>query len=144
MEDHEVERIAAAMHVARPDWPARQIKTLIRDNLLHRPRRDVLVALAWVASEPASHTPYRVLENGPWWRATATEGAAPSREPFDARTTCGICGKTRLNCERNPYGDHAFESQAETIANRAPHPPADAPAPIEEDPLMTYLDRRGA
>lgn len=131
MDDHEVERIAAAMHTARPDWPARQIQTLIRDNLLHRPRRDVFVALAWVASEGNSHTPYRVLENGPWWRATATEGA-PAREPFDRSTTCGICGKARFDCERNPYGGHDFESQHDTIRNRR----GTEPRTTEEDPML--------
>jgi len=144
LEEHDVERIAAAMHVARPDWPARQIKTLIRDNLLHRPRRDVFVALAWVASEPASHTPYRVLENGPWWRATATEGTpAPTRDPYDENKTCGICGKSRHQCDRNPYGEHAFESQAETIRNRSTRRD-DLPQAAEEDPMLTYLEGRSA
>lgn len=137
MENHEVERIASAMHVARPDWPARQIQTLIRDNLLHRPRRDVFVALAWVASEGNSHTPYRVLENGPWWRATATEGVTPTREPWDPNTMCGICGKSRHDCERNPHGDHQFESQIDTKRNRRDT----EPQPIEEDPMLVYLER---
>jgi hypothetical protein len=85
MNTHEAERIAAAMHEARPDWPTSSVLTLIRKSLLDKPRRDVFVALAWVASEPNSHTPARVLESGPWWRAAGVEGAAgTTNEPEPA------------------------------------------------------------
>ncbi len=53
MNDHEIERIAAAMNMLRPDWPKAQLKTLLKDErITDRPRRDVSVALAWVACEP--------------------------------------------------------------------------------------------
>lgn len=108
MNDHEADRIAGALHVARPDWPAASIKTLIRKHLMDRPRRDAFVALAWVASEPNSSTPARVLETGPWWIAAAVDGQTTGRrEPYDPTTFCGICNKP--NDQRHP-DDHAFVS----------------------------------
>lgn len=74
MNTHEIERIAASMNMLRPDWPKQQLKTLLSDErITNRPRRDVVVALGWVACEPNTHTPYRVLEAGPWWKAAGVE-----------------------------------------------------------------------
>lgn len=111
MNEHEAQRIAAAMHAARPDWPASSVLTLIRKNLIDRPRRDVFVALAWIAAEPATATPARVLEAGPWWKAAGVEGTvANTRQPFDPREVCDICGKTEAACRRNPHAEHEFTS----------------------------------
>jgi hypothetical protein len=68
--DVEVSRIADATAAARPDWPARSIRALVAGRLRDRAYADVLVALAVVAADPASETPARVLEPGPWWQAT--------------------------------------------------------------------------
>jgi len=112
MNGHDIERIASAIHVARPDWPVPQLRTLITDKLADRPRRDVFVALAWVASEPASANPYRVLESGPWWIAAAVAGdTAGRREVFNAAICCGVCAKP--NDHRHPV-DHAFETAVST------------------------------
>ena len=82
MNEAEQERIAAAINVARPDWPVSSLKTLLaRPELAHRPRRDVFVALAWVASEAESKTPARVIEAGPWWQAVAIESRSVVRYP---------------------------------------------------------------
>lgn len=95
MNETEAERIAAAIHEARPDWPATSILTLIRKNLIAKPRRDVFVALAWIAAEATSKTPARVLETGPWWRAAAVEGGGTNllnqRGPW-----CKNCGQSEL------------------------------------------------
>lgn len=108
MNDHETDRIAGAMHLLRPDWPTQQIRTLIRDKLADRPRRDVAVALAWIACESGTSNPYRVLETGPWWTAAAVDGQTTGRrEPFDATRFCGTCNKP--NDIRHP-GDHPFTS----------------------------------
>jgi hypothetical protein len=93
MNDHEAQRIAAAMHEARPDWPASSVLTLIHRSLIDKPRRDVFVALAWIASEPNSHTPARVLESGPWWRAAGVDGATRTLETAPTGTRCTICGQ---------------------------------------------------
>ncbi len=74
MNDYEIERIAAAINVLRPDWPTKSLMTLMRrPELANRARRDVAVALAWVACETNTAKPARVLEQGPWWRAAAIE-----------------------------------------------------------------------
>jgi hypothetical protein len=109
MNEHEAARIAAAMNQLRPDWPTKQLRTLLADaRISDRPRRDVAVALAWVACEAASHNPYRVLETGPWWIAAGVDGQTTGRrEPFDPDHFCGICNKP--NDPRHP-DDHEFES----------------------------------
>lgn len=107
MNEHEAERIAAAMNQLRPDWPRRSLLTLIEKNLMDRPRRDVIVALGWVAAEPGTSTPARVLESGPWWKAAGIEGQAQRREPYNPAEFCDICGKPH---GRHPESDHEFVS----------------------------------
>lgn len=112
MIDHEIDRIAAAMHQLRPDWPAVSIRTLIHKHLADRPRRDVAVALAWVACEPGTSTPARVLEAGPWWKAAGVEGTASKREPWDAGSFCAVCQEPADRCARLWSADHEFVSAA--------------------------------
>lgn len=115
MNDHERERIAAAINQLRPDWPAKSLVTLLsKPELATRPRRDVTVALAWVACETSTATPARVLEAGPWWRAAAVEGQARTREVLQPIERCKTCGHSRTTCEQNPWNrdkrlGHAFE-----------------------------------
>ena len=114
MNDHEAERIAAAMNQARPDWPVKQLRTLLADpRIAERPRRDVFVALAWVACESNTATPYRVLEAGPWWRACSIEDGHVPRPPRVGEF-CHYCGRALDGCtcgQRDP---------------RPPQPTADA------------------
>lgn len=62
---HEAERIAAAVHSLRPEWPLQQVMTLCRE-LMSWSALDLGVGLAYVALDPASKSPYRVKEQGPW------------------------------------------------------------------------------
>jgi hypothetical protein len=74
MNENEIARIAAAIHELRPDWPVASLRSLLaRHELASKSRRDVAVALAWVACEAESKTPARVIESGPWWRAANVE-----------------------------------------------------------------------
>lgn len=76
MNENEIGRIAAAANLLRPDWPIASIKTLLeKPELVNRPRRDVAVALVWVACESDTKTPSRVLTAGPWWQASAVDRA---------------------------------------------------------------------
>jgi hypothetical protein len=123
MNDHEAQRIAAAMHVLRPDWPTASILTMIRKNLIDRPRRDVTVALSWIACEANSHTPARVLESGPWWIAVGVDGTTTNRPgKVDPANRCGICSKPRDRCQRERVADddHVFEAPG-------PKPTTDVP-----------------
>jgi hypothetical protein len=67
----EIARLAAMANMLRPDWPAPSIQTWLAATHTTRPYRDLAVALAWVAADPASRTPKRMDEAGPWWAATA-------------------------------------------------------------------------
>lgn len=109
MNDAEIERIAAAINVARPDWPLSSLITLLkRPELAYRPRRDVFVALAWVASETATQTPARVIEAGPWWKAVAVDssqaltryppkrGEDCTQHPGEWPDSCRGCASERL------------------------------------------------
>lgn len=105
MNEHERQRIADAMHHLRPDWPTKQLLTLLASpQLADRPRRDVTVALSWVACEAGTSSPYRVLEAGPWWRATAVDGTGS--RPLNRGPWCGICG---VSHELHRAEDHEFE-----------------------------------
>lgn len=64
-------RIAAAVTCLRPEWPPASTVTLLLDPENHtakRPWQDVAVALVYVACDPDSKSPARVLEPGPWWQ----------------------------------------------------------------------------
>lgn len=74
----ETHRLAAAINALRPDWPLASLSTWIRTSLAERAYRDAAVALTWVACDPQSETPARVLEAGPWWRAAQAEQGAAS------------------------------------------------------------------
>ena len=115
MNDYEIQRIAAAMNTARPDWPLKQLLTLLADpRLANRPRRDVFVAMAWVASDVGTGNPYRVLESGPWWRAAmvetpqATVRHPPKREqecrvhPGEYADHCRVCNAPKAYDDPNP------------------------------------------
>jgi hypothetical protein len=92
MNEHEIERIAAAFHALRPDWPASSLRTMLTKRAQHMPRRDVCVMLAWIACDNASSTPARMFETGPWKRAAAVEGRqSPRMTPV--RDRCDVCGQ---------------------------------------------------
>lgn len=108
MNNHEAQRIAAAMHELRPDWPASSLATLIRKNLIDKPRRDVALALTWVACESGTHSPARVLEAGPWWKAAGAEGASSNRDNPPKHNRCGVCSLSAERCRQLWADDHDF------------------------------------
>lgn len=123
MNEHEAQRIAEAAHAMRPDWPTASVLTLIRKNLIDKPRRDVAVALAWVACESGTASPARVLETGPWWRAAGVENSStPRREAFDRGGSCHTCSLPYDKCRRLWADDHDYVSVAEyaKTVNRDP------------------------
>jgi len=80
----ETERLAGMANALRPDWTVRSLVTLILTNLDHRAYQDVALALAWIATDPTTATPGRLLEAGPWWLTakptTSTPDTMPGRE----------------------------------------------------------------
>lgn len=129
---HELETIAASLHVLRPDWPAAQLRTLIRDELMERPRRDVLVALAWVAADSNSHSPYRVLENGPWWKAAAVDRTTSTvAERVRPGLLCATCSQPEERCRATWADDHEYEP-ADQHRARVTSTPPDVAAKLDQ------------
>ena len=95
----ECERLAAMAHQLRPDWPVKSIATHVWTDHRQRAYRDVAVGLAWIATDPATLTPARLAEAGPWWVAVA-DPRAPKGDaiprPGDER------------CEIHPYERAAY------------------------------------
>lgn len=109
----EAERLAAMANQLRPDWPIPSLLTFLAHHKA-RAYRDLAVALAWIATDPATENPGRLNENGPWWRATqAQEGTFVGRSmrcPDHPTETAGRCQP----CERAATEgvDHAAHAAA--------------------------------
>lgn len=74
--DVELDRIAAAVGILRPDWHPKSIGTWLRSTeagraVALRPYPDLAVAFVACALDPRSGKPARVAEAGPWWHAVA-------------------------------------------------------------------------
>lgn len=87
--DNDLQRLAAAIHALRPDWPAASLHTYLHAKHAGRSYRDLAVALAWVAADSASKTPARLDENGPWWVAATAAAGTPQPDRFTACPHCG-------------------------------------------------------
>lgn len=95
-EQVETERLAGAISMLRPDWPAGSVKRFIlgRQELAARPMRDLTLALVAVALDPASTSPARVLEAGPWWQLLrgTTQATTPDVGPGRGVPRCQAAG----------------------------------------------------
>lgn len=95
------QRLAGAIHLIRPDWPAKSILTQIRKQD-YRPLADLAVALmaVAVAANPASRTPARVTEHGPWWQAAQVANGTDRRPTERDAELCPVHGDGTLawNC----------------------------------------------
>lgn len=69
----ELHRLAGALATLRPEWPPASLQTFLERHFAHRPLRDAAVVLVSCALDPATSTPARVLEAGPWWKAAAAD-----------------------------------------------------------------------
>lgn len=115
----EVERLAKAANGLRPDWPWNSLVTFIETHLVERAYRDVAVALAYIAADPETRTPKRVLEAGPWWQV----GAASDRKPTESGivtfcehgepgTSCPICHPRRFGSGVLPTAEQRAQIRA--------------------------------
>ena len=109
----EIERLAHAINQLRPDWPIASLRTGITRDLGTRAYRDAAIALTWVACDPTSRTPARVLEAGPWWLATQVDTSDADRHPSSVAPNemCQTCGRSRTHCQESvrAHGDaHTF------------------------------------
>lgn len=97
MNQPDIQRLAAAVNALRPDWPTKSLVTFIANNLGDRATLDATVAMAWIATDPKTKTPARVLASGPWWQATRPVGAPTGEQPdpIHSAEICRVCRKTR-------------------------------------------------
>jgi len=97
MNQTDIQRLAAATNALRPDWPIKSLITFIAKNLSDRATLDAVVAMAWIAADPKTETPARVLASGPWWQATRPAGeiGAPQPDQIHSVEICRVCRKTR-------------------------------------------------
>lgn len=125
MNENEISRIAAAISDLRPDWPAASIRSLLnRPELKNKPRRDVAVALVWVACEAETKTPARVIEAGPWWKAAMVESSGTTiahtgktvGRAANPNEVCGICDMWRDDCKgRADVNGHDFVPRSKCL-----------------------------
>lgn len=82
----EIARIAAAANALRPDWPTVSVQTYLAQRHASRAYQDLAAAVAYLAADPATQTPKRLEQPGPWWHI-GNNGAPrndPAGLPFDA------------------------------------------------------------
>lgn len=123
--DSELDRLAGMANALRPDWPVRSVRSLLARDHAARGYADLAVALAVIATDPATLTPARLAESGPWWHATirATtvahvgpgRGTDRCRQPGHEHESAHACRLCRA------------EQLTETPATQ-PAPPIPAPA----------------
>ena len=77
----EAEQVAAAVAMIRHDWLQSSLLTFLTRYHMARPARDVMLALVWCAYDPATDSPGRINQPGPWWDVARLAGAESSRQP---------------------------------------------------------------
>ena len=138
MNQTETHRLTAAINALRPDWPVASLSSWIRKNLADKPYRDAAVALAWVATDPETTTPGRVLEAGPWWRAVVadkgTVSAITHRCPEHPSERAWDCPECAAGAVTDPDELGSRFDSLRAVARSAPRPPA------ARDPKPTTRD----
>ena len=109
---------AARPHGARRWDPPGVMAALA--NVRHLDLAEVTKATMNAAANGALATPGAIGNpSSEVWRTYANPTATTSGG-FDRGDTCGVCGKSRHDCERNPHGEHEFEPLDSTYANARP------------------------
>lgn len=119
MNRDEAQQIATATNIIRPDWPTRQIVTILAEQK-HRPARDVHLALTWCAWDPDTKTPARINADGPWWHTARLAGVAaePTQTP-PTYLACPMHGKPEPCTDCPPPADPKTVAQAVAAARAA-------------------------
>lgn len=114
-----ITRIAAMANALRPDWPHSSLVTMLTKNLAERAYRDVAVAMAWIATDPDTTTPARVLENGPWWQAVADPSQRGATPDNAAGHRCPSCPAWVVRGEEHVCGQILDPDQTHAAAAAA-------------------------
>lgn len=127
----ELARLIAAIRIFRPDWPDQSLRTFLAPHA-HRPLRDLAVAAIWITTDPATTTPGRLNEAGPWWSYARTADVptavndCPTHphsalwlDPRTGATQCSGCRNdqradenARASFDRKPPPDEARQALA--------------------------------
>ena len=118
-------RLAAMAGALRPDWPVKSLLTFISTQLADRTYREAAVALTWVATDPETATPRRVLEAGPWWNATRAHAATVSviptmcaDHPAQKAWRCPDCAEDLAAVDHEAHAAHARDQIRRLSAER--------------------------
>jgi hypothetical protein len=131
MNGNEVQRLAHSINAHRPDWMISSLTTFIGRHMAQWSYRDAAVALTFVAcdatadGQPASATPKRVLEQGPWRVAAAIGGSSSIRT--HAPKAHEECGKHPGSWAHNCGG-----CAVDRIASNADEPPSPLLPPVTD------------
>lgn len=88
MNRDEIQRAAATGHRLRPDWRADSLETFLGRHLADRPYRDVVIALAVIATDPDATTPDLLRRDGPWWTAAHVAQRRPEPDGVTGAQSC--------------------------------------------------------
>lgn len=99
-------RIADAITALRPTWTQNRLMALMANPTIRARRqpKDVAAAFAWIALDPDTREPTRILESGPWW-GTA-DASARSDGPAYRYTNprdCRTCNQPESKCTRDGH-----------------------------------------
>lgn len=128
--NNEIQRLAGMANALRPDWPARSVASILQRDHGARAYQDLAIALAYVATDPATKTPARLAEAGPWWLATSSTPTVPEVGPgraprctrdgheHERASSCRLCASERLAPTPSVYRD----DEPATASDRRPMP----------------------
>jgi len=127
-DEHEIQRIAAAMNVIRPKWPIKSLVTFLTNHHARRPYRDLLIAGVVVASDERTETPKLLNQHGPWWAAAQAafvhvevsheKCAEPGHTSYPAHN-CGACRAEDLEADTTTAPPTPDPGQAEVSTRGA-------------------------
>lgn len=102
MNIEQVQRIARAINLIRPDWPVPSLETFIRRHE-HMAPVDLHLQLVYVAHDPKTTTPARIDQHGPWkYLLTGPREQTVAYRYTDPRD-CGICNKPEAECRQDGH-----------------------------------------
>jgi hypothetical protein len=144
MTPQELDRCATVAALLRPEWPLGSLKTwFVKFSAKHAHRAyiDTLHAIVACYLDPATTTPARLAENGPWWRA------APNAQP-ERKITMGTDAQLCRQCHRvlPPPGEeeHDCRKRGPSEAAKALLDAAKARAAAETDRIRREGDEAAA
>lgn len=102
MNIEQVQRIARAINLIRPDWPVPSLETFIRRHE-HMAPVDLHLQLVYVAHDPKTTTPARIDQHGPWkYLLTGPREQTVTYRYTDPRD-CRTCNQPESKCTRDGH-----------------------------------------